>query len=66
MVELALHDFGDLNLEHFGAASGWGLVAIVATTKAMTMQPSLCDVCDVVLNSEIENPFGVSNDCCSI
>jgi len=59
VAELALHDFGDLNLERFEAASGWGLIAVA--TKAVNMQLSLCNVGNVVV-LEVEDTFGVLND----
>ena len=63
MGELALHDFGYLDLERFEAASGGGLFAV--TTEAVNMELSICDVSNVIV-FKIENTFGVLNDCGSV
>ena len=61
MAELAVHDFGNLNLEGFKAAGGWGLATILIMMEAVNVQLALWDVSNVVV-FEIENTFGVLND----
>jgi len=65
VVELALHDLGELEFKGLNRADGALLTVGLALAQSVDVQLSLSDVGDVII-FEVENTLGVLDDCGSV